>query len=179
MKFDSLPWVHQIKICLEFSPILWSNFWHNFIVTGIWGGSSHRWWCYKNFTWLADYDLEDFSMDAGRLKQSGKLSQYIFLSRRDGGNVRASLRLCNPERCASCVGEWMCCGFYNIASYSGRDKTGVGLQLSCLLTVWFSASGLIFLYLRFLICRIGPILHGIVGFWWDNKRNPNSTMSGP
>lgn len=27
-----------------------------------------------------------------------------------------------------------------------------------------SSAGLIFLHLRFLICKIGPILHGIVGF---------------
>lgn len=32
---DSLQWVHQIKISLKNFPLLWSKFWHNFIVIGI------------------------------------------------------------------------------------------------------------------------------------------------
>jgi len=34
---------------------------------------------------LVDKDLENFSMDAGLLKQSGK--PYIFLERREAGNM--------------------------------------------------------------------------------------------
>lgn len=45
-----------------------------------------------------------------------------------------------------------------------EEKGGFGVQLRCLLTTSFSANGLIFLHLRFLICNIGPKLHGNVGF---------------
>lgn len=52
---------------------------------------------------LVDEDLEDFSVDAGLLKQSGKLSPYIFLERREAGNMPPPSGYVFPhEECQLC-----------------------------------------------------------------------------
>lgn len=84
-------------------PILWSKFWHNFIVTGIWVGVGTDDDAIKFHMALVDEDLEDFSVDAGLLKQSGKLSPYIFLERREAGNMPLPQAMSFLMRSASCA----------------------------------------------------------------------------
>ena len=68
-----------------------------------------------------DYDLEDFCIDARRLKQSGQLSQYVFFARREAGNTQTSLSLCNPRRSARCLENGCTVAFMTL--YSREEET--------------------------------------------------------
>lgn len=164
MRFDSLQWVDQTKISLEFPPILSSKFWHNFLVTSIWCKSSHEWWCCKNFTALDDYDLADFYMGAERLNQSGLLSQYLSLSKREAGSVCTSFRLYDlTRRCQLCLRiDMLWLLQHCIMEWKKQNEIWCSAQLlfnSLIFRKWLKL-----LYFRFLIYKIEPIFHGLIQF---------------